>query len=218
MTNDLTIDPTELPEAAAAAADLPGHGSRSAASAAASAEPDGVPDWLPGVLRVCDGTSGDYRELAHLHYRAGRPATWAAVVAVRHWVPGREGETLAAVGVLSWPTAASRGRSLAFGLGGMTYGDRLRWANANVRTISRVVVRPRYRGAGLAAVVIAELVRRCPTPFCESTAAMGAFHPMFERAGMARVAVEGGAPYFWCATGGGCDDAEKAAIGKPDAR
>ena len=160
-----------------------------------------LPDWLPGRLTLGTGTARDYAGLARWHYKSGRPATWAATVAVRHELPGLDRPRLAAVGVLSWPTPCSRGRSLAFGLGGLTYGERLRWANANVRTISRVVVRPSYRGAGLAAAVIGALVERCQAPICETTAAMGAFHPMFERAGMTRVEVDGRAPYFWCRTG-----------------
>ena len=154
-----------------------------------------LPEWLPGTLSLGRGTARDYAELAPLHYRCGRPATWAAVVSVRPRLHGRD--RLAAVGVLSWPTISSRPRTIALGLGDQTLQERAAWANAHVRTISRVIVRPEYRGAGLAVAVIRGLVARCPTRYVESIAAMGAFHPMFERAGLARLDAPGCPPYFW---------------------
>ncbi len=180
--------------------------------------PTTLPTWLPGRLTLDTGTAGDYRELARWHYRAGRPATWAAIVAIRHELndsASRRGRAcfsgrvcpahvkedarslVAAVGVLSWPTACSRPRSKVFHLDGATYGQRIKWANANLRTISRVIVRPSYRGAGLAGVIIAALIERCSTPYIEATAAMAACHPMFEHAGMNRHDEPGYPPYFW---------------------
>ncbi len=146
---------------------------------------------------MAEGSPSDYKTLARWHYRAGPPATWCRVATLRHERPGVPGDTIAALAVLSWPTICNRGRTIAFNLRGKPYGELAKWGNAHVRTVSRVVVRPGYRGVGLARAVIAELVRRCPTPFIESTAAMGAFHPMFEHSGFRRVDVPGHAPYFW---------------------
>lgn len=144
----------------------------------------GLPDFLPGRLFQRAGTSRDYAELACFHYRARRPATWAAVVAIVHAHAGCE--RAAAVGVLSWPTAVSRPRRAVFGLDSLGYGGQIRWANANLRTISRVIVHPQFRGLGLAVCIVRALCGACPTRYVEATAAMGAAHPLFERAGMTR--------------------------------
>ena len=165
------------------------------ASPTTTVRTDALPTWLPGRLRLGVGTARDYNELAPLHYRCGRPATWAAIVSVRHRLAGVD--RLAAIGVLSWPTISSRPRTVAFDLADQTPREQAAWANANVRTISRVIVRPEYRGAGLAGVVIAGLIARCRTRYIESTAEMGAFHPMFERAGLTRLVAPGCRPYFW---------------------
>ena len=163
-----------------------------------------LPAWLAGDWSLASGTRADYAELARYHYVAGPPATWATVVAIRHRQPEhvlpsfRNPGRLAAVGVLSWPTALSKPRRQQFGLAGLSYREQIAFANAHLRTISRVIVRPAYRGCGLASVVIAELIRRCPTRFVETTARMAGVHPMFERAGMRRVEVAGDdRAYFW---------------------
>ena len=163
-----------------------------------------LPTWMRGRWHVDLGSRDDYRELSRHHYLAGPPATWQAIVAVRHGLPEhplprlREPGQLAAVGVLSWPTALSKPRRRRFDLGHLGYGEQIRFANDHLRTISRVIVRPAYRGCGLARVVIAELLQRCPTRYVEATARMAEMHPMFERAGMTRLdAIDGETPYFW---------------------
>ena len=169
--------------------------------AACDADParDGLAcaDFVPGRLRLCGGTAADYAALAAFHYRAGRPATWAAVVAVRHADGGRPERTVA-VGVLSWPTALSRPRREVFGLDARRFGEQLRFANRCLRTVSRVVVHPQFRGLGLAVAVVRRLIDACPTRFVEASATMGAVVPMFERAGMTRHPTPPGRPaYFW---------------------
>ena len=54
-----------------------------------------------------------------------------------------------AVGVLSYPTPSHRGRERVLGLGGPRYGEKLRFVNAHVRTISRVIVHPQFRALGI---------------------------------------------------------------------
>ena len=166
-------------------------------STPAGAEPGSAFNWLPGELWAERGSAGDYDELATLHYRASRPATWCEVVAIRHRLPHRPVPVLAAVGVLSWPTAVSATRSHVFGLDDGSYGDRIAWANRHIRTISRVIIRPSHRGAGLASAVVRELVRRCPTRYIEATARMADCHPFFERGGLTRIDLPDRPPYFW---------------------
>lgn len=155
-------------------------------------------------LRI--GGSSDYRALERFHYRIHPPATWAAVLCVTYMTsPTRSSPRaqrpearLIAVGVLSWPTAVSRPRREVFDLDAAGFAAQIRFANQHVRTISRVIVHPQFRGLGLARLLIEALCTICPTRYVEATAAMAAVHPMFQRAGMTRhQRSDGGAAYFW---------------------
>jgi GNAT superfamily N-acetyltransferase len=140
-----------------------------------------TPDFLPHPIELGAGHRRDYTTLERFHYLAGAPATWAGVSVARY--DGR----LIAVAALSYPTASHRGRRRAFNLFGQTYGQRLHWANAHIRNISRVVVHPQFRALGLARLLIEDLCTRCTTPYIESSARMGRAHPMFERCGFTRI-------------------------------
>ena len=169
--------------------------------AARSPAPDPLPDFLPGRLCLRTASAADYNALASFHYRAGRPATWARVLAVTY-EPHRPCDPvkprIVAIGVLSWPTAVSRPRRRAFGLAGIDYAGQIAFANRHIRTISRIIVHPQFRGLGLARLLIQRLCADCPTRFVEATAAMADAHPMFERAGMHRLPrTDGGPAYFW---------------------
>lgn len=128
----------------------------------------------------------DYHALARFHYCAGRPATVCRIVAVRYLAPGAARWTPAAVAVLSYPTPVSRGRERALHLRGWSYGGRLRLVNAQIRTISRVIVHPAFRSLGLSTLLVRRLIDLCPTRYVEALARMGRAHPLFDRAGMTR--------------------------------
>jgi len=161
----------------------------------------GAWDFLPGRLWIERGCARDYMELARFHYCGGRPATWAGVWVGRYADGGlkeREGfngqraigsgkSRVVAVGVLSWPTVRLRVRERHFGVEGLTGRERIAFANRNVRTISRVVVHPQFRGIGLASEMVHCLLYSCDTRYVEAIAAMGRMHPFFEKAGMRRV-------------------------------
>ena len=156
--------------------------------------------FLPGQFVIEPGTMADYHALARFHYRPKVPATVAGVWRVRYvYVNESDHSPLAAVGVLSWPTACSRERNRALGLHGLRYGERLRFANRELRTISRVIVHPVFRSTGLATQLVRHLCDQCPTRFCEALATMGWVHPFFERAGMTRLDPEDPRKpvYFW---------------------
>ena len=53
--------------------------------------------------------------------------------------------------------------------------------------LSRVVLHPTYRGAGLAAEFIRASCRSSPWPWIETLTEMGRFHPFFEKAGFMRI-------------------------------
>ena len=95
---------------------------------------------------------------------------------------------LAAVGVLSFPTLRHLARERALGLAAsLSHKERLAFTNAHVRTISRVVVHPQFRGLGLASELVRKLIDVCPTRYVEASAVMAHVHPFFEAAGMRRV-------------------------------
>jgi GNAT superfamily N-acetyltransferase len=143
-------------------------------------------DFLPGDFSIGPGSPSDYRALAAYHYRARPPRTWAAVWTVR-FAPRASGPpSLVAVAVLAWPTAVNLGRENALGWRALRYGEKIRLANANVRTISRVIVHPQFRSLGLASALIRCTCAHCPTRYCEASAQMGRAHPLFTRAGMTR--------------------------------
>lgn len=139
-------------------------------------------------LRLGVGVAADYDALACFHYRAGRPATIVRVLAARD----ERGE-LAGVLVVSMPTLNGAWRALAWP-GVFDTPDRrenARRLNARLRTISRVVVDPRWRGLGVAtrlvrAYLCGGVPGATPTLASEAPAAMGALSPFFERAGMTR--------------------------------
>jgi GNAT superfamily N-acetyltransferase len=96
------------------------------------------------------------------------------------------GAALAAVGVLSYPVPSCLARRRYFRLN-CTRSDELKLANLQIRTISRVIVHPRFRALGLSKSLIEWMCDHCDTRYVEAMAVMGRAHPLFERAGMTRI-------------------------------
>src|SRR5207302_8084626 len=76
-------------------------------------------------------------------------------------------------------------RRRALGLHG-SLAEELRFINANLRTISRVIVHPQFRALGLSSRLVRCICKHCDTRYTEALAVMGRAHPFFERAGMKR--------------------------------
>jgi GNAT superfamily N-acetyltransferase len=89
-----------------------------------------------------------------------------------------------AVGVLSYPTIRSSPRERTLGLRDCPPRERAAYVNGHVRTISRVVVHPQFRGLGLASELVRKLIAVCPTRYVEAAAVMAHVHPFFAAAGM----------------------------------
>jgi GNAT superfamily N-acetyltransferase len=145
--------------------------------------------FLPGRLTVARGSPRDYFALERFHYVPKRPATWAGVWVVSYQddddaAPSRA--KLVAIAVVSYPTVNCAARDAALELNRLTRARKLAWVNRNVRTISRVVVHPQFRGVGIAARLVRHVCDQCPTRWVEALAAMGRVHPFFERGGMRR--------------------------------
>lgn len=145
-------------------------------------------DYLPGSVELSSGNPCDYRAMERFHYLPLRPATYAGVWVARfspHAAPNPA--RIVGVVVLSYPSAVHAMRNRVFGLSPMRYGEKIRWANAHLRTISRVIIHPQFRSIGLAGSLIRLAIEKCPTRYVEAAARMGRAHPMFEHAGMTRV-------------------------------
>jgi GNAT superfamily N-acetyltransferase len=166
-------------------------------------------DFLPGQLILERGVAADYRRLAHFHYAPGPPATWAGVWrAVYRDSESRHARTrVIGVAVLSYPSPSLRTRERTLNLTGPRYGPRLAFINRHIRTISRVIVHPQFRGIGIATALVHRICNECPTRYVEAIAVMGNLHPFFERAGMRRIAAlsESESAYFIFDREGGRD-------------
>jgi GNAT superfamily N-acetyltransferase len=157
-------------------------------------------EWREDI-EIAAGTLADYHALARFHYRGARPGAVTSVLCMRRSSPSvvgrfcaRAGESeLIGVLVRSLPALACGMRDVATRgrYRGLSQHETAIMLNREVRTISRVVIDPRFRGLGLAVDLVRFALenpedRNPPLRFTEALAAMGKVSPFFERAGMIR--------------------------------
>lgn len=132
-------------------------------------------------LRILEGTKRDYEPFAAMHYRATDELGFVDKVFVL-----REGREETPLGVIVYAHAPLelRLRNLATGGYFRRRPDRV---NAELRIIRRIVIRPDVRGCGLGHHLIRRTLPLVGVDFVEAQAALGEFHPVFQRAGMRRV-------------------------------
>lgn len=129
---------------------------------------------------IAPASLSDLITLSRFHYRSGPPATFARILAAH--IDGH----LAGVLAVSMPTLNGAWRSLAWP-GDYDTGPKRRRAlrlNRDVRTISRVIVDPRFRARGIARALIRAYLDDPLTRRTEAIASMGDLCPVFQRAGM----------------------------------
>lgn len=139
----------------------------------------------PISLSIEPGTRRDLEALAPLHYRAGPPATIDRVLRA----VDTDHDTLAGVLVTSRPTLNGAWRRGAWSTA-FSSGNRSRDAhtiNAHLRTISRVIVDPRFRGLSVGSGLVRTYLAAPATVCTEAITALGDVCPFFERAGMRRL-------------------------------
>lgn len=154
-----------------------------------------------GALAIEAGTIADYRALQRFHYRVGQPGVVRWVLRAMHRAPtvvgrylGRPaGAELAGVLVCSRPalSCAMRDAATCGRYRGLAPQHAAFMLNREVRTVSRVIIEPRFRGMGVAVRLVRAALDRpehgMPAlRFTEALAAMGRVCPFFERAGMIR--------------------------------
>jgi GNAT superfamily N-acetyltransferase len=91
--------------------------------------------------------------------------------------------------VFACPARSLRCRNDYFGLRGGWSKLRMQRLNQQLMTLSRVVLHPTYRGAGLSAAFVRASCQAQSVPWIEALAEMGHLNPFFERAGFERVGV-----------------------------
>jgi hypothetical protein len=144
----------------------------------------GHPPARDSDAAIQPGTLADYDALSRFHYRARKPATAVRILRALD----AESGILAGVLIVSMPTIDGAWRALAwpgrYDPRALGKAAALRRVNAEVRTISRVVIEPRFRGLGLAGALVRAYLGLPLTPATEAVASMGAACPFFARAGM----------------------------------
>ncbi len=85
------------------------------------------------------------------------------------------------------PPISLKLRNRFFGRSGRWERTSIRAMNRQLVMLSRVVVHPTYRGAGVAATFVRRSCELCPFPWIETLAQMGHINPFFERAGFVPV-------------------------------
>jgi GNAT superfamily N-acetyltransferase len=152
---------------------------------------------LPAIT-IEPGTFDDYKTLARYHYKGSRPGAVTSIFRIVHHAPTvvdrflkrQAGNQTIGVLVRSLPQLSCHLRDLAMTRRycGISRREAAVMLNREVRTISRVVIDPQWRGMGLAVNLVRHALAN-PEPgtlFTEALAAMGRVSPFFERAGMTR--------------------------------
>jgi len=130
---------------------------------------------LTSEMRVIEGTTKDWKELADFHYRSHR------ICAPRKVFCLKRGEELCGVIVYCYPPPSAYGRRMV--LPRMT----MRELNEKLTIINRVVVHPKYRSIGLGAKLVRDTLPLTGTPYVEMVAVMAKYNPFGEKAGMKKV-------------------------------
>ncbi|MCX7665637.1 MAG: GNAT family N-acetyltransferase [Gemmataceae bacterium] len=89
--------------------------------------------------------------------------------------------------VFCTPAAALALRSRAFGLKNPRSAVALTALNEQLWLLSRVVLHPTYRGAGIASHFVKRACQTCPIPWIETLTALGHINPFFEKAGFRKI-------------------------------
>ncbi len=80
-------------------------------------------------------------------------------------------------------------RNRYFGLSGKVTSLSMKAVNEQLMCLSRVVMHPTYRGAGLTSRFLQKACELSGSPWVEALSQIGQVHPLFERAGFVRVGV-----------------------------
>jgi len=131
-------------------------------------------------VRIVEGILADYKTLSRFHYRDSRLGPFEKIFTAKL------GSETAGVIVYSMPVPCCQLRNIATSnyFFGLDRRSLISLVNKTLRTISRVIVEPRFRGLGLAVQLVRETMPLMNVPMIEALAVMGHANPFFEKAGM----------------------------------
>ncbi len=137
-------------------------------------------ETITDKLKIQTGSLSDYKKLSKYHYRDSRLGPFEKIFIVK--LNGH----IAGVIVYSMavPYVALRNVATNNYFAGLSRRVLISLVNKNVRTISRVIVEPRFRGLGLATRLVKQTMPLMNVPVVEALAVMGHINPFFEKAGM----------------------------------
>ncbi len=137
-------------------------------------------------LEIVPGTYEDYKQLAQYHYRDNGPGQFTTIYALKP--VKNSGWRKQTIGVIVYSTATlgQQLRNIATNNFFIGFDQRTQLAllNKYIRRISRVIIEPRFRGLGLAKMLVRETMPMMNFPIIEAVAVMGMVNPFFEKAGM----------------------------------
>jgi len=137
------------------------------------------------ALEITEGAVSDWPYFARWHYRGHGLGPVRRVWLLWH------GRTPIGICVFGFGPLASAGRNRLFGLTGPLTRERADQVNRNFACVSRMVLDPRYRGAGLAGAFLRRCCELSPWPWVELVSEMAALVPFCKKAGFRRIGVVG---------------------------
>jgi GNAT superfamily N-acetyltransferase len=132
-------------------------------------------------LTITAGTKRDWQRFARWHYRSQNLGFVRQVKLLSH------GAEPIGICVFVSPPTSLKARNRYFGRSGTWSRTSLQALNRQLLMLSRIVLHPTYRGAGIAAWFVRQCCEDSGYPWIETLAQMGHIHPLFERAGFVRV-------------------------------
>lgn len=134
-------------------------------------------------LRISRATKSDWTYFARWHYRSHHIGFTKFVTQLWH------GEEPIGICLFVSPPISLRLRNKFFGRSGKWERTALKAMNRQLIQLSRVVLHPTYRGAGIAADFVRQSCEMSGYPWIETLTQMGHINPFFEKAGFIRVGV-----------------------------
>jgi hypothetical protein len=125
-------------------------------------------------MQIAQATKGDYEYLKGFHYLQGNPAAVKNRFKLTY-----KGETIGIiVYTLSFRSLHYRNKLFP------EYKNTIQKVNSEILRISRVIIHPKFRGIGLAQILIKQTMPQVNARIVECVAAMAKYNPFFEKAGM----------------------------------
>jgi len=143
-----------------------------------------------GDLDLCEGKVSDWPYFARWHYRGHGLGPVRRVNLLKH------GDEKVGICIFGFGPLTSAQRNRVFGLGGKMSSARAEVINRNFACVSRLVLDPRYRGAGIGGWFLRSACEAAPWPWIELISEMANLVPFYKTAGFVQAGRSEGKPPF----------------------